>query len=290
MAAKLRIIWDNRYFDAATLTPSSAATNFPAVNVQDKLRKRTWRTTGLTGQYLTADLGQSLYCTCLALINHNLTFAGKVTVQASDDPAFGTLLKDDEYDAWADIIGYGEGGFGGHGFGGVILEADRAYYAPEPIRIIYFDPVGDDQVMARYWRLRFTDAANPDGYLEVGRVFLGLFDEYAKQFSYGWEYAGEDDSEITYSVGGQPWIDRRPLRRALKLSWRAFSREDKYWRFLFFLRQVGLSRDFIIDPVPDGQAAERFFTAMYGRFSDIPSLVAAERQFNEMELSFVESL
>ncbi len=179
---------------------------------------------------------------------------------------------------------------GRHGYGGAILEAERSYYAPEPIRIIYFDPVGDDQVRARYWRLLFSDVANPGGYFEIGRVFLGLFDEYAKQFAYGWEYAGEDDSEVTYSVGGQPWIDWRPLRRVLRLTWQGFSNEDKYWRFLFFLRQVGLSREFVIDPVPDGQASERFFTAMYGRFNDIHSLKAAEKRFSELDFEFVESL
>lgn len=290
MAKKLRIIWDNRYFDGATLTPSSAEANFPVANLKDKLRKRTWRTTDLSSESLKVDFGESLYCTCLALISHNLTFSGKVTVQASDDPAFGTLLKNDEYDAWADIIGYGEGGFGAHGYGGGILEAERSYYAPEPIRIIYFDPVGDDQVQARYWRLLFSDAANPDGYFEIGRVFLGLFDEYAKQFGYGWDYTGEDDSQATYSVGGQPWIDRRPLRRVLRLSWQAFSNEDKYWRFLFFLRQVGLSWDFLIDPLPDGKPSERFFTSMYGRFNEIPSLKATENRFSELDFKFVESL
>jgi len=57
--------------------------------------------------------------------------------------------------------------------------------------------VGDDQVIARYWRLLFTDAANPEA---IGWVFLGLFDDYAKQFNYGWEYGGEDNGEVTYSV------------------------------------------------------------------------------------------
>ncbi|MHB9074935.1 MAG: hypothetical protein ACYC6G_15575 [Desulfobaccales bacterium] len=51
----------------------------------------------------------------------------------------------------------------------------------------------------------------------------------------------------------------------------------RYWRFLFFLRQVGKSRDFVINPVPDGQASERYYTAMYGRFNDIPSQRAAEK-------------
>lgn len=290
MAKKLRIIWDNRFFNNATLTPSSAATNFPVANLKDRLRKRTWHTIGLTNQCLTVDFGAPQYCTQISLVNHNLTFDGKICVQASDDPAFGTLLKDNLYDAWVDIIGFGEGGAGEHGAGGVFLEEERFYFAPEPIRIIYFDPVGDDHVRARYWRLWFVDAANPDGYIEIGIVFLGLFDDYAKKFAYDWEYTGQDDSNITTSKGGQDWIDRVPYRRLVRLPWNAFSNEDKYWRFSFFLGKVGKVKDFIIDMFPDGTPSEKHFTTLYGKFTNIPSLIAAQKKSSTLEFEFIESL
>jgi hypothetical protein len=290
LTQKLSIIWNDLFLQAASLSASSAQDNFPAVNLKDRQRTRTWRSMDLTNEYIFVDFGSSIYCTCLALINHNLTFSGKITVQASDNANFSSMLKNNEDDAWADIIGYGERGYGEHGYGGLILEAERAYYAPSPIRIIYFDPVNGDHVKARYWLIRLADATNGAGYFELGRLFLGTFDHYAKQFGYGWEYGGEDDSTISTSVSGQDWIDRRPVRRTLRLNWNTFNNEDKYWRFLFFLKQVGKSKEFVIDPVPEGKPSERFFTTMYGRFTDIPKIAAANPKSSELELEFKESL
>jgi hypothetical protein len=283
---KLTIIWDNRQFDAAGLTPSSAAAGYPAACLQDPQQTRTWRTTGLAGESLTIDLGASLYCTCLALVNHNLYFGGKLRVQASEDPAFGTLLKNDEYDAWPDIIGAGE-----LGAGRVLLDSERRYYVPNPLRIIYFEPPeGSDQVSARYWRLLFRDS-DADGFIEIGRIFLGLYDEYAKKPGYGWGYAYQDDSAITRSPGGQPWTDRRLPYRLLRLPWKAFLNEDKYWRLAFFLKQVGISRDFVIDSFPDGRPSERFYTALYGRISgSVPEISADENKYSSFELTIIESL
>lgn len=291
---KLTIIWDNRKFDAAVLTPSSAAPGYPAACLQDAQQTRTWRTTGLGDEFLAIDLGESQYCTCLVLVNHNLTFSGRVRVQAADDPDFAALLKDEEYDAWPDIIGAGEGGAGQHGAGGVLLDSERRYYVPNPLRIIYFEPpLGEDHVSARYWRLLFNDPDNADGFVESGRLFLGLYDEYAKKPGYGWGYSYQDDSAITRSPGGQPWTDRRLPYRILRLPWKNFLNEDKYWRLAFFLKQVGISRDFVIDSFPDGRPSERFYTALYGRISDsvgIPEISADENKYSGVELTIIESL
>jgi hypothetical protein len=291
VSQNLRIIWDNRFFIAANLAASSAADNFPVSNLQDKMRSRTWRTTGLTAESLTVDFGESIYCTCLALVDHNFTVAGTVRVQAADDPAFAVLLKDDVYDACEDMIGFGEGGFGAHGAGGTILYEERSFYAPKTLRIIYFEPAaGEDHVRARYWRLIPTDPDNPTGYFSLGRMFLCTHDSYAYQFEFGWDMGGEDESEITPSVGGQDWIDRRPVRRTLRLPWQYFDDVDKYWRLAFFSQTVGVSQDFIIDPVPDGRTSERFFTSMLGRLSEIPKIAAGSPGLSEVELNIIEQL
>lgn len=291
MAAKTRIIWDNRKFDGAALSCSSEADTWPVINLQDPLRTRAWRSTDLVDQWWQVDFGEATYCTCLALVNHNLTFNGQVRVQASDDPAFaeGNLLRNDLFPAWTDIIGAGEGGAGEHGAGGVFLESERAYYTPNPIRIIYFSPVGDDQILARYWRVLLADPTNPDGYFAIGRVFLCCYDEYAKIFAYDWRYGGVDDSQVDYSKGGQPWTQVQRPRRILLLPWKTFKIEDKYWRFCFFRDKVGLSQDWIIDALPDGTPSERWFTTLFGRFLNYPELTATSTKHLSLEIEIVES-
>lgn len=287
---KFTIIWEDWQLQAATVTASSAAANFPVKNLRDKVRSRPWRSVSLVNESVTVDFGVPTYCTCLALLNHNFTFTGQVTVQASDDPAFGTLLKNTPYDAWGDIIGAGEGGAGMHGAGGVILESERKYYAPNPIRVIYFDPIGDDHVRAQYWRLLFTDLNIPEGYFEIGLMYLGLYDDYGRQFGYGSDFGGQDDSIITRALGGQPWTDSREVMDTMTFLWKSFPIEDKYWRFRFFVHKVGISRDFIIDPVPAGMPSERYFMLKYGRFSAIPKMPAVSAKFSELTFEFIETL
>lgn len=37
----------------------------------------------------------------------------------------------------------------------------------------------------RYWHLQITDAANPDGYIDIGDIFLGSYMELSKTYSRG---------------------------------------------------------------------------------------------------------
>lgn len=300
----LRAIWDNRFFDAAALTPSSEAATLPAANVQDRLRKRVWRTTGCAAEYLTINLGEPAAdesrppVLALALINHNLTTAGQIRVQAAATGDFNPLLLDKTFAAWSDVIVYGEGGYGLQGYGGVIPPGNRDFYTPEPLRLIY--PMTDEALETlvvpeypleakNFWKITLLDPANPAGYLEVGRIFLTYFDDLQYDHEFPWLLKGEDESQITFSRGGQSWTDRRPVRRRLKFAWDALADVDKYWTWWFFIQKVGLSRDWIIDPFPDG-VSKRWFTALYGRFKELPELGQVFEGMSEFEMEFVESL
>jgi hypothetical protein len=293
---KLRTIWDNRLFDAATLIPSSEVATLPARNVQDPVRQRPWRTTGLIDEYLTADLGTPTDpedvrppVNALVLINHNLTRHATVTLQAAPTNDFSAPSLSETHDAWADIIGAGEGGAGGPpGAGGVIFDCHRVWYAPNPMRIIYLD--GDPIEAKGFWKLAFNDSGNPDGYLQVGRVFLTYFDEYKYDWAYPFGQGGQDESTITRNPGGTPWTDKWAFLRTLTLGWNErFSDEDKYWRFYFMLMKMGKSSDWVLDPIPDG-VSSRHFTSLYGRFQDIPDLSQWAKGFSDLEITFIESL
>ncbi|MBM4301655.1 MAG: hypothetical protein FJ121_09010 [Deltaproteobacteria bacterium] len=292
---KLRAIWDNRFFDTAALTPSSEVATLPARNVQDPVRQRPWRTTGLNDQFLIADLGTPTNpedvrpaITALVLINHNLTRHATVTLQAAPTNDFSAPLLSETHNAWADIIGAGEGGAGGPpGAGGVIFDCHRAWYAPNPMRIIYLNIPLEAK---GWWKLSFSDPGNPDGYLQVGRIFLTYFDEYKYDWAYPFGLGGEDDSTITYNPGGTPWTDKREFRRRLNLGWNErFSDEDLFWRFYFMLMKVGKSSDWVIDPIPEG-VSSRHFTSLYGRFQDIPDLSQWAKGLSDLEITFIESL
>lgn len=215
----LRTVWDDRFFSQAVLTPSSEVTTMPARNVQDKLRRRAFRTQGLAGQYLLADLGARTDgylrppANALVLVDHNLTMNAQITVQHAATPDFSELLFNQTYPAWGDIIGYGEYRYDLLGFGGYVPAADLPFYAPRPIRVIYLDQDAagqsiEPQPLQHYWKFGFSDPDNPAGYLQFGRILPSYYDEY-RYLTYPRDLGGEDHSSIEESAGGQEWCDRR---------------------------------------------------------------------------------
>ena len=284
--SKPRFIWDNRKLDAATLAASSAATGYPAKALQDRLRARRWRTTGLGEQTLTIDMGQPVLCSCVALVDPNLTEDGTIQLLASEYADFSDPVLDESWEAAHPAIGMGEGGYGLEGYGGRLSDAERRYFLDRSLWVQYFDAPAE----ARYWQIIINDAANPDGYYEAGRLYLCSHYEFDRRVSYGWGLSGADDSEISFSKGGQAWTTRQPLRRVLTLSWPAFKKDDKYWGLWWPLKILGRSQDFIMDVLPDAQASERMYTLLYGRLQNVPESTADNLGSDVIELTVEESL
>ncbi len=304
MSKKLRAIWDNQFFDMAALTPSSEVATLPARNLQDRQRQRCWRTLGVANESLLANLGAPADAldrrptlNTLVLINHNLTQGAQLTLTSSLQPDLSVPVLTETHNVWSDIIGYGESGYGGpFGYGGALPGRFRAVYAPNPISIIYLNQAAE---AFGYWKLSIMDPANPDGYFQIGRLFLSYFDEYLYDWAFPWDLSVEDDRVITYNPGSNPWTDKRANRRTLRFGWnKRFADPDKYWRFFFMVMQVGVSKDWVIDPIP-GAAAARFFTTLYGRFNtaaggsgggNLPTLSQFCAGLSDLEINFVESL
>jgi hypothetical protein len=295
MAQKnFRMLWDNRWLDAATLTATTSATGYPVANLQDLFRSRKWRSTSITGQTISIDFGASKIFNSIALIDHNLSVTATIRIKASDTLG-GNDLLDLNIPAWIPIIGFGEAGYDDWGFGGKLLEADRSWYAPNPIRIVYredmvkygvgnlygggttygqpVEDAGQIRVTARYMTLTFTDDNNPDGYIELGRLFVGQYTDFGFNFQ-SIAHGFVDDSEISRSLGGQAWITKQiPLRRTIELTFNILQYLDKYWGFKFMAEKMGMTGSYLIDCFPSNDLpSQSHHSILYGRFQDLPSI------------------
>lgn len=79
------------------------------------------------------------------------------------------------------------------------------------------------------------------------------------------------------------------MRNALHLIWELLPREAALWQFLLFRNYVGISRPWIIDPVP-GEVSKRHFTTLYGRFSELPAMPEVLKDKFSVEIDFLEVL
>jgi hypothetical protein len=73
-------------------------------------------------------------------------------------------------------------------------------------------------VTARYWRLEITDTANADGYIDIGRLFIGPSLAPADNYSKGAELGYQSNTKMQRSLGGVKYFDIRPGERLFEFA------------------------------------------------------------------------
>lgn len=172
---KFRILWDNK-FDLATLLASSEAAGFPVENIQHDWFLKHWEATGLTAETVDANLGDLFNVKAFFAYYHNIRETASFSIQADDDPAYGSLGVDDAIVITPDMVAY--------------------------------DLIGKFWTSAQafqYWRQLITDAdtGHPDGFIREGRAFLGDYFEPAYNVTEMPDVTDVDPSGQIESLGGQ---------------------------------------------------------------------------------------
>lgn len=179
--SKLRLFWDFKS-DAATVTASGAAANYPAANVAHPHLARPWKTEASSAdEWIKFDLGAAASIAAFAVLSHDLT--------AGDSALY---LEGNASDAW----------------GAPSLSRSVTYRAGALVE--FFSPA-----TYRWWRFRFTKAT-AGAVRSLGRVVLGPYYELARNVGRsGFRLGLDDPSAVLRSDGGQVWADELPLARTL---------------------------------------------------------------------------
>lgn len=129
----------NNLADDATLTATGAHANYPATNIQHPHLSRYCRSDG-TSLVIVFDLGSAQDITTFILAGHNISDSATVTLEANSS------------DSWV-----------GAPFSETITDNYKVICE-------YFT-----EITYRYVRLSISDASNPDGYVKLGRVYIGEY-------------------------------------------------------------------------------------------------------------------
>jgi|GEM_PF-2302892 len=220
-------------WDAGTLTYTSQHPSFPAAYTQQRWYKKPWRSEypadHTTDQYLYMDLGSVKTFNFIGVKNHNLrTGTGSVTVYYYSD-AFITVVTSE------------------------VLTWHAAQMALRTARTY------------QYIALKVTDPANPDGYLEIGRVWVGLELLLHYGFNPEHEYSPQDPSIISASDDGQESSVQRSRFAEYNLVFDAMTPADRISLTTLF-EAIGKSMPCFIVEAPTG--TDFGLTAKYVRFTD----------------------
>lgn len=183
---------------------------------------------------------------CLPAGAHNLTVNAELTVQAATVSDFSVLVSNVTAPVWtspeSDQVDW---------------EADVDYglYRPtdadigyRPWAVVRMLPAG---IAARYWRLIVSDPANPDGVVQIGRIFIGGGFQLSINPSYGASIGVETGTVTeTASSGYEAFRVKEPYRIArFSVDWARDT--EAFSRHLEMMLRAGINQEVLFSLYPD---------------------------------------
>lgn len=164
------------------IVASTEAIYYPISNIQDQMLAKRYRTTGITAQTITFDFGAAVSIDTFAIIDHNISTAATITVSANSTNSFPGATTET-------ITGNAN----------MILKFFTAHNY-------------------RYWRVTINDPTNTDGYLEMGRVWLGAYTAISPSSLLGFDITKKRNDTVDHGRGRQKYASEG-------IGWRKFNFE-----------------------------------------------------------------
>lgn len=167
----MRILYENLIdaLSSASIIASSADASFPATWVQDERLAKAWRTTSASGQTIVFDLGSAHDIDSVAVIEHNVSSSATITLEGNSSNSWpGATSQSVTYNA------------------GMMMKFFTAS-------------------SYRYWRVSIDDPTNTDGYISVGRIWLGEYLTVDPSSLIGMKVYKHNSSEVEHGRGRQKY-------------------------------------------------------------------------------------
>ena len=234
-----------------TATATSETSSMPASNLDKVQPSDIWRSTSLTGQSIAVDLGSAKAVTALALMFTNLTASASWRVQA------GTTTGVTDYDAgtvtaWA----------------GATQNTDRPH--------AFLDLTTSAQTY-RYWKITLTDAANPAGYFQAGRLVIASAFQGTRNYGFGAGRGFKDLSTQKDAFGGQLIVEEKAKRPVVSFEVNWLTATEMEATVLELQRNMTGAVFAMLDPATSTYRQGRMY---YGRLSLEPVIISAFNVFS----------
>lgn len=258
--------WPNR-IDEAALSGGAWLSGLPLANLKERALSKVCRSvnasTGST--VIDLDLGQARSLRALALQNHNLSQAGSWRVKLGSSAGASDIYSGSYQSAWSLSFDSGQLEWGGNNWWDGMVDDDyirHPYIAPMLLPTWY---------SARYVRIEISDAANPDGYIQMGRIFVGSGFVPALGAMYGLSEGWEDLSRLDYTLSGALVADIGRRRRWAKFELGYIRQADEAPIVHEMLRRLGTAGEVLYLPnTSNWQGCQRY--GFVGRLREMSAI------------------
>lgn len=255
--------------DNATLYASSATSTCPVTNLQHKHRTKIWMSGTSTTAYIDVDFGAAYDAdehavNCVAFVSHSFTSLATITITAGATQGAADVVSASEFIPWPSVWGFGEGGFGEHGYGGVMTtEEDDVYFPNGNLRLIYFDSSN----AARWWRLAIADTGTT--HISLGRLLLGSYIESTRYVATDPSNQPVDPSIVSATLDGQSWKDVATRYHQASFAYEDTPNDETFELWYWFLAKIGTANPFVGDMIP--QANTELLRGLNLRYWEVPA-------------------
>lgn len=142
---------------------------------------------------------------------------------------------------------------------------------------------------ARYWDCDIVDTANPDGFVQIGRLWIAAAYKPTANMAVGAELGLESDTEVKVTDGGASVINEKPVRRAARFVLPRLEVSEAFGSPWKIQRLAGMARQvlFVFDDADTTLLHERSFLGLMRELSAL-EWVSSDR--TAMAFEIVEEL
>lgn len=213
--ANLRV-FDLNLWDSQSLESSSENPTKPIENTQTRWKTQVWEATGYTAEYVRTTGASALQIYAVFVINGNITASGTMTLKGSDDNWSTTPTSEV-----------------------MTRSSDGALYVYIPSA-----PITRDD-----WGIYIADATNPDGYISLGRVWMGAYYEETVGYNPNVKQWTEHNTIELEASGGQVSLLEKPNFQKFTLPFDLIKNKTRYDTCI---SRVGKKKEFFILRKPKG--------------------------------------
>jgi hypothetical protein len=233
------------YADAATLSGGSWEATLPLSNLQQPRLSRVARSTDATlaSTKFDIDMGATpLVVELLGIMGHNMTQVAQFRLTGGATPG-ATTFDTGWQDVWGAVYGLWDRPFETYDwYSGRITAADAALYPMKglvPLGSIY---------LHRYWRVEISDTANPDGYVDLTRLWFGPLWQPTINYDWGAALAWQPRDRALVARSGARFAERLQPQRVFRFVLHELSDQEAFGRVLDLARQLGSEGEVLVIP------------------------------------------
>ena len=234
---KVAFGYGNR-IDEATL--SGGSWQAPLSNIQTRrlAQKARSTTTATTDTVINIELPEPRLIQVIGIHAHNLSTDAEIEISAGTTLGGTDQYDVPSYDVWPSIYSTLSMHWTDYHFWSGKLDPEtRKSYPSNLIHIV------NTAVKSKYWTIKITDTNNDDGYIEIGRVFMGRLLQPKHNVIYGAEIGWEDNSEIEASLYGVEYYNDSPKTRVARVNYDYSDRTEALEGMFELQRLSGITKE-----------------------------------------------